>query len=165
MFDSPKPKRDFESRTLPPDCTIDVAGASDVESVARLEAESFPAPWRREFFESEVRANGRFNRVVRDSRGELVAYVFAMHFLDEMHVNKIAVADAWRRRGIAAMLMQLCFDFARGNGLRTISLEVRASNDGAREFYRRLDFVPVYTRRRYYPDGEDAVVMTAAVRA
>jgi ribosomal protein S18 acetylase RimI-like enzyme len=55
--------------------------------------------------------------------------------------------------------MAECLRFAKVNRIKTISLEVRKSNDGAQEFYRFLDFEPTYTRPRYYPDGEAAVVM------
>ena len=36
---------------------------------------------------------------------------------------------------------------------------MRESNQGAQDFYRRLEFAPLYKRPRYYPDGETAVVM------
>ena len=132
--------------------------AADIDAIHRLETESFPCPWRREFFEGELRASGRMN-LVAFRRGVLIAYVFSMWFFDEMHVNKIAVAASERRNGIASMLMEKCFRFARANQIKTISLEVRKSNEGAQAFYRRLDFAPTYVRPRYYPDGEAAVVM------
>jgi ribosomal protein S18 acetylase RimI-like enzyme len=82
-----------------------------------------------------------------------------MWFFDEMHINKIAVEESERRKGIADALMDRCLHFARDNGITTISLEVRQSNRGAQAFYEHLDFAPVYVRPRYYPDGEAAVVM------
>ena len=131
----------------------------DIDAVHRLEEEAFPAPWRREFFESELRGSGRFNLVAR--RGdEVIGYLFAMWFFDEMHVNKIAVRESERRQGVAIALMDKCFAFAAKNGIKSISLEVRQSNEGAQAFYRFLDFAPKYVRPRYYPDGEAAVVMT-----
>jgi len=39
-----------------------------------------------------------------------------------------------------------CLEFARDNGIRTISLEVRQSNLGAQEFYRTLHFAALYIR-------------------
>ena len=89
----------------------------------------------------------------------LVTGMFAMFFFDEMHVNKIAVDDRDRRKGIALALMERCTAFARKNEVKTISLEVRESNAGARAFYSRLGFTLLYVRPRYYPDGEAAVVM------
>jgi ribosomal protein S18 acetylase RimI-like enzyme len=38
-------------------------------------------------------------------------------------------------------------------------LEVRASNVGAVALYEQLDFTKRATRRKYYSDGEDAIVM------
>ncbi len=144
------------------DVEIAIARKSDIDGVHRLETSAFPAPWRREFFEGEIDAGGRFNLVARRG-GEVIAYVFAMWFFDEMHVNKIAVAESERRQGIAATLMDRCFGFAKAHGIKTISLEVRKSNKGAQDFYRSLDFAASYVRPRYYPDGEAAVVMTKAV--
>jgi ribosomal-protein-alanine N-acetyltransferase len=147
---------------MPRELVIVAATRGDLDAVHRIESDSFPVPWRREFFEGELAADWRYNRVAK--RGDaVVGYLFAMWLFDEMHVNKIAVAEAERRRGIADALMADAFAFARAHGIRTISLEVRRSNHGAQEFYRQLDFESSYVRPRYYPDGESAVVMTREV--
>lgn len=138
---------------------IEAAKRADVDAIHRIEAASFPAPWRAEFFLSELRADGRFNLVAKLD-GVVVGYLFAMWIFDEMHVNKIAVDESVRRRGVADALMARCFAFAREHGVETLSLEVRKSNDGAQAFYRGLGFEGSFVRPRYYPDGEAAVVMT-----
>jgi len=144
------------------DLTIRPADRGDLEAIHAIESASFPAPWRREFFESELTAPGRFTLVaIRDRR--VIGYIFAMWIFDEMHVNKIAVTKDERRQGIAQALMDRCFDFAREHGVEMISLEVRESNAGAQEFYRQLEFESVYVRPRYYPDNEAAVVMTRKI--
>ena len=102
---------------------------------------------------------GRFNLVLETGDGRLIGYLFTMHFLDELHVNKIAVDSEWRRAGLASKLMERCFEFARQNEIRSITLEVRESNEAARGLYRSLGFVEAYVRPRYYPEGESAVVM------
>src|SRR5207244_491690 len=84
--------------------TIQFATEKDVPAIHRLEEASFPAPWRREFFLSELDASGRFNLVARRG-GVLIGYLFAMWFFDEMHVNKIAVDESERRKGVARVLM------------------------------------------------------------
>ena len=138
---------------------IDNASPKDLDAIHRLESAAFPAPWRREFFESELHASNRLNLVAKRD-GKLIGYIFAMWFFDEMHVNKIAVVEEERRKGVAIALMRRVTDFALRNGVRTISLEVRQSNRGAQSFYETLSFKPFYVRPRYYPDGEAAVVMT-----
>jgi [ribosomal protein S18]-alanine N-acetyltransferase len=147
---------------IPEGVTIHFATQHDIQGIHKLETEAFPAPWRREFFESELYADGRFNLVARREK-RVVGYLFAMWFFDEMHVNKIAVVAQERRQGIALALMDRCFEFAATHAIKTISLEVRRSNNGAQEFYKQLDFTPAYVRPRYYPDGEAAVVMTKAL--
>ena len=142
--------------------TIRPAGRGDLDAIHAIESASFPAPWRREFFESELTASGRFTLVATDGN-RVVGYIFAMWIFDEMHVNKIAVAGDARRKGIAQALMDRCFDFAREHNVEMISLEVRQSNTGAQEFYRQLDFDSAYIRPRYYPDNEAAVVMTRKI--
>ena len=140
------------------DVVIEPATTDDLTDIHRLEKAAFPSPWRREFFEVELQSTGRFSLVARRGRA-LIGYVFAMWFFDEMHVNKIAVAESERRRGVALALMNECDAFARANAVKSISLEVRESNEGAIGFYKRLGFTALYVRPRYYPDGEAAVVM------
>lgn len=145
-----------------PDVIIERATAADVDAVHRIEEGSFPSPWRRDFFVSELAADHRFNIVARRD-GAVIGYLFAMWICDELHVNKIAVDAGMRRQGIADRLMANCLEFARANEVRTISLEVRQSNRSAQEFYRQLGFASSYIRPRYYPDGESAVVLTREV--
>jgi ribosomal-protein-alanine N-acetyltransferase len=144
---------------MPSELVIEPVTRADIAAIHRIEAASFPAPWRREFFESELAADWRFNVVAKRGR-TVVGYLFSMWLFDEMHVNKIAVAETERRKGIADALMARCFAFAREHDVRTISLEVRQSNRGAQDFYRHLHFRAAHVRPRYYPDGESAVVMT-----
>jgi ribosomal-protein-alanine N-acetyltransferase len=42
-------------------------------------------------------------------------------------------------------------------------LEVASENDAALALYRSLDFQPSGRRKRYYPNGADAVVLTRPV--
>jgi ribosomal-protein-alanine N-acetyltransferase len=44
---------------------------------------------------------------------------------------------------------------------RTLFLEVRRSNTPAIRLYRSLGFYALGVRKKYYPDGEDAIEMAA----
>jgi ribosomal-protein-alanine N-acetyltransferase len=52
-------------------------------------------------------------------------------------------------------------DILRSEGVRQITLEVRASNDAAHEFYREFGFEVQGERPRYYPGGESALLLGA----
>ncbi len=76
-------------------------------------------------------------------------------------IATLGVHPGWRRRGIGRRLLRAC-EAALGVG--RVKLTVRASNYAARELYRREGYVVVNTWRRYYRNGEDAVVMEKWVR-
>jgi ribosomal-protein-alanine N-acetyltransferase len=88
----------------------------------------------------------------------VVGYIVAWG-TEEVHLANLAVAPEQRGQGIAGHLLDELLDFARAQQAESVYLEVRLSNTIAREFYARRGFVPVYMRRGYYENGEDAVVM------
>src|SRR5262245_65059011 len=114
MSDLPKQRFDSNRSEVTAGVEIALATAGDLDEVHGLELIAFPAPWRREFFESELRGSGRFNLVARRGK-HVIGYVFTMWYFDEMHVNKIAVNERERRKGIADSLMTQCLIFARAH--------------------------------------------------
>jgi ribosomal-protein-alanine N-acetyltransferase len=70
------------------------------------------------------------------------------------------VVPALRRNGIAERLLEFILDRFWDDGGQIATLEVRVSNEQARNLYRKLGFHDVAFRRGYYHDNnEDAVVM------
>jgi ribosomal-protein-alanine N-acetyltransferase len=135
------------------------AVSSDLDEIASLECRSFPIPWKREFFETEIDAQFRLNLVARSPEGQFAGYVFCAWVLDEIHVHKIAVDAQWKRSGLGTALMNEVIAFGLRNGTYQIFLEVRRSNIPARRMYEKLGFHTSGRRKAYYPDGEDAIVM------
>ena len=138
------------------------AGPFDLDEIARIELESFPIPWKREFFASELVEPHRYIRVlVRDDGGEprVGGYLFAVSLYEEFHVNKIATDLRLRQQGHGRCLIEDAIARARPMGSASMTLEVRVSNEPARQFYRSYGFTEAYRRRAYSQDGEDALVM------
>ncbi|MCL2654250.1 MAG: tRNA (adenosine(37)-N6)-threonylcarbamoyltransferase complex transferase subunit TsaD [Coriobacteriia bacterium] len=88
----------------------------------------------------------------------LVAYAMCAILAGELHVFDVVCDPAWRRQGLATRLLQACFEAARARATGTATLEVRRSNEAARQLYERLGFKRVGTRPGYYPGGEDALI-------
>ncbi|MCC6133590.1 MAG: ribosomal protein S18-alanine N-acetyltransferase [Acidobacteria bacterium] len=145
--------------TAPAVLTIRPAVFGDLDEITDLESRSFPAPWKREFFESEIDAEFRLNLVARAPDGRFAGYVFCAWVLDEIHVHKIAVQEEWRRSGLGTALMKEVIAFGLRNDSYQIFLEVRPSNTPAKRMYQKLGFEISGRRKAYYPDGEDAIVM------
>jgi len=93
-------------------------GPFDLDELARIESESFPAPWKREFFASELVEPHRYVRVLaRDPAGpppvggdggapRIGGYLFAVSLYEEFHVNKIATDLRLRHQGYGRMLLE-----------------------------------------------------------
>ena len=97
--------------------------------------------------------------------GTLVGYAGGWVVDGDVQVLKVGTDPAWRRRGIARELLAHVAADARNLGAQTVSLEVRASNEGAQALYKALGLAPVGTRPRYYSDREDALIMQSDLAA
>jgi ribosomal-protein-alanine N-acetyltransferase len=144
------------------DYRLQPAEPRHLDEIARIEAESFPVPWKREFFESELSESFRYARVLARTDGPpplVGGYLFAISLYDEFHINKIATDARLRQLGYGRQLLEDALARARVVRAAAVTLEVRVSNAPAREFYRSYGFREAYRRRSYYQDGEDAFAM------
>lgn len=141
--------------------------SSDLDSVISIEELSFLHPWTRDQFMVELGREpiSQCHVAVWEGsenvleKGTIAGFIMAWLVVDELHINNLAVAPEARRNGIAAALLENSFREAIDLGAGWCQLEVRASNTPARGLYRRYGFKPLGKRKRYYLNGEDAVVM------
>lgn len=135
---------------------------ADVDEVWALECSVFPYPWSRKNFADSV-ASGYDCWTVRDAGGVLAGYYLLMYAVDEAHLLDVAVAAPLQRQGLGRRLMDRISARARAQGMTSILLEVRPSNDRALAVYRRYGYGEIGRRKGYYPAGpggrEDAIVM------
>lgn len=89
----------------------------------------------------------------------VVGVALATRQVDAAHVLDVAVADGWRRRGVATALLVRLAACTVADGTPALTLEVRAGNLAARRLYERLGFEDAGVRPGYYQDGEDAHVL------
>lgn len=139
--------------------TIYPMGEADIEQVLCIENASFPRPWTREHFLHELRSPHAFPLAAMISASTVAGYVCPMQIMDEGHILDIAVHPDYRGMGIGRLLVEKVLEECRKRGAEFVSLEVRASNANAIGLYERLGFVVTGRRKRYYENGEDAVLM------
>jgi ribosomal-protein-alanine N-acetyltransferase len=131
---------------------------SDLPAVIEIEHASFPFPWKLESFLNEL--NNPYARLaVAEQAGQVIGYFCCWLVADEVHILDVAVHPDYRRCGIGRLLLQNILTKARQNGACSASLEVRVSNQPAITLYQALGFQQVAIRRRYYKNGEDALLM------
>jgi ribosomal-protein-alanine N-acetyltransferase len=89
----------------------------------------------------------------------LIGLACSWAILDEAHITLLAIDPAYQRQGLGSLLLYALLLLAQQRGLAWATLEVRASNQSALALYQRFGFESVGTRRKYYPDGEDALIL------
>lgn len=136
--------------------------AADVDEVWALECSVFPYPWSRGNFADAV-ASGYDCWTLRDAGGALAGYYLLMYALDEAHLLDVALAGKLQGQGLGRRLLDAVAARARSQGMGSILLEVRPSNERALDVYRRHGYIHIGRRKGYYPAGaagrEDAIVM------
>ena len=135
--------------------------ADHLDAVAALERICFSDPWSRNLLAAELDNDLSAFLVALDGEGEVAGYAGLQVVLDEGTVTNIAVRPDCRRRGVASRLLQVFLNFAQGNRLAFLTLEVRASNYDAIALYGSRGFRSAGRRKNYYEHPrEDAIIMT-----
>ncbi len=131
----------------------------DIQAVHRLESLCFPDPWSQKGLRDTLRESSSCFLGVREN-DTLCGYLNATWVLDEININRICTHPAFRRRGVATVLITKLKDFCRLRGIDSMFLEVRESNASARAFYTRMGFEEIGCRPNFYENpAEDAVLM------
>jgi ribosomal-protein-alanine N-acetyltransferase len=139
------------SLRLAPLTTADLAACLTLDraSLGGLWSE---AQWLRELEEERRPGVGLFREA------ELRALATGWLVVDELHVTAVAVAPAWRRRGLGARVLMALLRQSVDLGAERATLEVAATNRAARRLYAALGFQDAGIRHRYYSNGDDALI-------
>lgn len=143
------------------DFSIRPASFDDLQKLIEIEKGIHVAPWSREHFESEL--SKPFSRVwllTDDDTDEKIAAYLCFWMMDDYaQILNIGVDFPYRGQGHAQRLIQSLIRDSIRDQMSRITLEVRVSNENAIGLYRKAGFVQVSVRKRFYSNGEDAIVM------
>ncbi len=143
-----------------PEICIEKMRVWDLDRVLEIEALSYPTPWSRRAFQSELTDNTYAHYYVARRGDQIAGYVGMWVILDEAHITNIAVHPDERRKGIGRAMLAAMFERAKSLGGTRMTLEVRVSNHTAQRLYKELGFVERGIRKGYYSDtNEDAIIM------
>lgn len=129
-----------------------------IPAIHAIEQRAYSCPWSVASFQAELTNHmAVYLTLLRD--GELVGYAGEWLVIDEAHVTTVAVDPDERRKGYGELLVAELLGQAVQAGMTRATLEVRVSNLAATKLYEKFGFHIVATRKNYYPDREDALVM------
>jgi [ribosomal protein S18]-alanine N-acetyltransferase len=143
------------------------AERADLPAILGIERASFSDPWTEESFATALNLDRMLVLVAETPASEsgdgvpvLAGYVVALVIGPEAEIADLAVAPAWRRRGVGQALLTRSMAELVATGVRTLYLEVRESNGAARTLYETNGFRSVGRRRGYYRQPvEDALLL------
>ncbi len=137
--------------------TIRPASDPDIAAIYDIEVKSFERPYTLENLRHEFRV--KFSDfIVAEHGNRIAAYAVVWKVHDEIHLNKIAVAEEFRLKGIGKALVEYIINNVNPGYAKIILIEVRERDTGARNFYKKLNFRESGLRRDYYID-DNAVLM------
>ena len=103
--------------------------------------------------------NKNYNYLVaKNNDGKIIGYIGISYVLDSADIISIVVHKDYTQKGIATLLLQEIFAFAKENNIQKIMLEVRRSNIPAQKLYEKHGFKQIAIRNNYYDNTEDALI-------
>jgi ribosomal-protein-alanine N-acetyltransferase len=148
-----------------PQVAIERLDLGDLQALLELEHASFEVPWSAGTLAAELeRKVGSEAWGIRLDDGSLGAAGLIRLEVDVLAILSVAVHPRARGRGWGKALVHHVLNRGRDAGALRADLEVRAGNREAIGLYTGLGFAPVGLRRRYYQDGEDALLMSVQLR-
>lgn len=89
----------------------------------------------------------------------LLGFAVVKKIVNHWEILQIVIDKEYQQQGLATRLLQFIIIEARKKQIKKIQLEVRQSNIVAIRLYQKFRFIEVGSRKKYYSDGEDAVLM------
>ena len=139
---------------------------TDLSQILAIEQSVQLAPWAKQHFIDCLNKDHYYCRVIASAD---TVYGFAVFSIiaDEAELLNIAIDKPYQKKGLAKTMLHDAILFLSSQGCAHLLLEVRASNDVARQLYTSLGFQQNGYRKSYYPSPEgreDAILMTLALK-
>ena len=132
------------------------ANIDDLDSIYKIEVESFPVPWEKVSMEVEFYKDYSYIFVYEENN-RVVAYIIAWFLEVEAEIMSVAVTKEYRGKGIGQTLVEHVFNLF-GSGVNWF-LEVATDNNEAISLYKKYGFKISNTIKNYYGIGLDAYRM------
>lgn len=159
--------------------TIRDIAASDIDNIAAMHKENFTDFWTADMIKGSFYSDGFYGGLIETADGaeqkddtcavevvpksknsakKTVCTVMFSSVFGEAELLSAVTEKSFRRRGFGELLLKKYSEKLKADGIKTIFLEVRESNEAAISLYNKLGFIKISERKKYYGD-ETAVIM------
>lgn len=137
--------------------TIVKLSRESVDKIYNLYKDDFKDGWTKEMLASAFET-GRFNVYGAEVEKCLVGIISFSVTIDTADLEDVFVLPSFRRKKIADDLFNAMEENLSALNVQKLFLEVRKSNLPAISFYQKKGMKKISERKKYYSDGEDAIV-------
>ena len=134
----------------------------DFDSIQKIENECFKEPYSTEDLRYEFEENPVNKIIVAENEGKVIGFIDYLITFNSATIMQVAVTKGFRKLGIATQLlaeMEKSFPKNIDDIVESITLEVRESNQVAKNLYLKNGYQIVVIKSHYYKDGENAIYM------
>ena len=134
------------------------ATISDINSIAKIEKTSYRKPYWNENLLKYL-----FNNSLTDSawvfevKKKVIGFLIEQRCLNEISILNVAVDKKYQNNGFGRKIISDYLSLIPSNSI--VFLEVNINNFIARKIYASLNFKEVDSRKNYYNNIEDALIM------
>lgn len=121
-----------------------------LDEAASIHRQCLPMPWSKQLFEETIQDCGHIGLMALVD-GVFIGFVLGRITQDEAEILTLAVSKNWQGKGIGSKLLRLLIEKLEKKDVRSMLLEVKASNDIALRMYRSFGFERIGQRANYYP--------------
>ena len=131
--------------------------AKDIPKILELQTGNFADGWNENMLNGAF-SSGRFICIgIEEEKFICVAYASFTDY--DADIEGITIDNEFRKNGFAKALLGLLEVKLKEKNIEKIFLEVRATNAPAKGLYSGAGYKQINIRKKYYSDGEDAVIM------
>ena len=133
-----------------------------VDQIISLYGSDFDDGWNKNMLLSSFNG-GRFLCYGAFIDGALVGAITLTVGLDDADIESVFTLKSARRKGVADALIERAIDELKNLGKKGVLLEVREGNTPAKNLYFKHGFKQISVRKKYYQDGENAVILAKEI--
>lgn len=135
----------------------------DVPEIFRLNSIWNKTYWSLDNIYEELLRKNNLNFKISFTNINIVGYIFCSLITDELNILNICIHPDFRNKGLGYILLKFVINSGSLLGASSAFLEVRSSNKSALHLYEKCCFRKIFLRKKYYFDGEDAVLMSLKI--
>ena len=153
---------DFQNMSEELDAMVEIRTMkpTDLKEVLVIEEKSYPHPWTAGIFRDCLRVG--YNSWVMTLDNNIIGYGIVMLSAGEAHILNICIDIDYQAKGLGRYLLRHLVKKSNQTDVDMVLLEVRRSNENAKQLYLSEGFHELGVRKAYYPakkGREDAIIL------